>query len=231
MRRIVFSACVIFALFLGGCGKNGDNKKLTSLGGIFDKETHKIADNQGIPVYDSKEEVFDFDEEGVKGFDFVTDEEVVSGGEVNAKVAKNDPGFTDEDLWEDDSLEFAWDEESDDAQFQVVKFDLNKNTIRDDQKAAVKENVKLAKAATESGQHLVISGHCCPLGSASYNMSLSEKRAKAISDEMVRNGVEEDKITILGCGSEHPIVLSDATSRAQKVKELADNRRAEITIN
>ena len=83
----------------------------------------------------------------------------------------------------------------------------------------------------KTGKKVVVAGHCCPIGSASYNMSLSELRAKMIRDEMVKSGVPEDRVKILGCGSECPIVLSDAADRAEMIKELAPNRRAEVSVS
>lgn len=196
----------------------------------LDDHGQKTAQNQEIPVLDSKEaEFFDFDESEVRDFDvaFAIDEEDQKG---DSKAVAQADKFVD-DEWEDEELTLAWEDEQEEEgyNFKVVNFDLNKNSIREDQKAAVKENVKLAVNAAKEGKKLVVAGHCCELGSASFNMSLSEKRAKAIRDEMVKGGVPEGNITIVGCGCEHQIVTSDAEDRVQRINDLAANRRAEIS--
>jgi len=46
---------------------------------------------------------------------------------------------------------------------------------------------------------------------------------------MVKGGVPEGKVKIIGCGSECPVVLSDNSDKEEKIKELAPNRRADIS--
>lgn len=221
MKKFGISICLVFALFLAGCGKKDEENGPK-------KDAKIVAQSQEIPVVQSDDGYFDFEEgfeEGdVKNFAFLED---------NNEVAQTDEDDVfDDDEWEDLSL--AWDDEemiNQEYDFKVVNFDLNKNNIREDQRPVVTENVKLAeKAVKKEGKKIVVAGHCCPLGSASFNMSLSERRAKTIRDEMVRKGIPEKDITILGCGSESPIALSDATDRKQRIKEFGPNRRAEISL-
>jgi outer membrane protein OmpA-like peptidoglycan-associated protein len=215
MKKMFILACVIAALGFAGCGKEKKKNKVVALNEV---------NRQEIPLCPSDEEKF-FDFDGDEdGFDFIDSED----GKGH-KVAEHEQ--FDED-WEED-LSLAWQDEPEDKdyKFKVVNFDLNKNTIRDDQVEAVSENVKLATAATKEGKNLIVAGHCCSLGSASFNMSLSEKRAKKIRDEMVKSGVPKDNVSILGCGSEHTIVASEAQDRQQRIIELSPNRRAEISIH
>ena len=110
-------------------------------------------------------------------------------------------------------------------------FDLNKNAIRGDQQDIVAENIEIAKEALEEGKEVIILGHSCQLGAASYNLSLSERRAKVIKDEMVKKGIPASKVKIVGCGAEMPLIWTDKTDRTEMVAELAINRRAEITLS
>ena len=52
---------------------------------------------------------------------------------------------------------------------------------------------------------IVIEGHSChSAGSKTYNMVLSERRAKAVSDRLVAAGIPADKIKIVSRGQECP---------------------------
>lgn len=229
MKKFIVPICIVAALFFAGCGKKcqkREGKEVVLMDPALEGPT--MAQNQEIPIYESEEEkFFDFDEGEVKDFAFITDEDEA---QEEVTVAHADKIVDDE--WEDEDLTLAWEDEAEtEESFKVVNFDLNKNAIRADQKNVVEENIKLAHNATKEGKNIVVAGHCCPLGSASYNMSLSERRAKTIRDEMVKKGVPQEKITILGCGSEHPVVLSDSEDRVTKIKELAANRRAEVSVH
>ncbi len=67
-----------------------------------------------------------------------------------------------------------------------------------------------------------ISGHTDNVGSNSYNQKLSEKRADAVKEWLVTNGISPDRITTFGYGEEHPRVPSDTEDN----KKL--NRRIEF---
>ena len=60
------------------------------------------------------------------------------------------------------------------------------------------------------------------VGSLSYNKELSFKRAKTIYSEMIKRGVDKDRMSYYGSGQENPIVKnSDDLNRKM-------NRRVEL---
>ena len=62
----------------------------------------------------------------------------------------------------------------------------------------VQELVKCAKA---NGKTIVVTGYAdSKTGTASYNQTLSEKRAKTVADELLNMGVSRDKIEIVAKG-------------------------------
>lgn len=230
MKKLLLAICFLSAFLLGGCGKEKAKRPASEMLTAFAKQ------KQEIPVLNTDDDIFfDFEDETIKDFAFIDDEEneitaVDPLSEVPLKTVEQEL-VGPEDDW-DDELMLAWEDEIDaDANFKVISFDLNKNSIRKDQKTIVAENVKTASEAVELGKEVVVAGHCCELGPPSFNMSLSERRAKVIRDEMVRGGVPKEKVKIIGCGSEIPIVVSDSDDKFTKIKELAPNRRAEISIN
>jgi outer membrane protein OmpA-like peptidoglycan-associated protein len=69
-----------------------------------------------------------------------------------------------------------------------------------------------------------IAGHTDNVGSASYNMQLSLKRADTVSRYLSSRGVASSRIMTAGGGEEHPIA-SNSTEQGR-----AANRRVEVTL-
>ncbi len=69
-----------------------------------------------------------------------------------------------------------------------------------------------------------ISGHTCSMGSDAYNQNLSERRAKAIQDYLVTNGIIAERLTAVGYGEQMPKVNNDTEENRQI------NRRVEFKI-
>jgi peptidoglycan-associated lipoprotein len=86
-----------------------------------------------------------------------------------------------------------------------VFFDFDKANIRDDQKAALSDNVTWLKANARA--KITIEGHCDERGTVEYNLALGERRAKAGKDYLVAAGVGGDRIATISYGKERPFVL------------------------
>ena len=71
---------------------------------------------------------------------------------------------------------------------------------------------------------IIVTGHTDNTGSAAYNQTLSERRAAAVSAELMANGVPGGRIVARGAGLTQP-VASNATPAGR-----AQNRRVEIVI-
>lgn len=69
-----------------------------------------------------------------------------------------------------------------------------------------------------------IQGHTDNIGTASDNLSLSEKRAKAVFDYLVKNGINPDRLTYAGFGESQPIDNNDTPEGRR------NNRRTEFVI-
>lgn len=71
---------------------------------------------------------------------------------------------------------------------------------------------------------VMIEGHCDERGTREYNLALGEKRATAVRNYLVANGVEASRLQTISYGKERPAVLgSDETSWAQ-------NRRGVLVV-
>ena len=84
-------------------------------------------------------------------------------------------------------------------------FDFDKSALREDQKAALGEDVAWLKG--NAGAKVLIEGHCDERGTAEYNLGLGERRAKAVKDYLIAAGIAADRISIISYGKERPFVL------------------------
>jgi OOP family OmpA-OmpF porin len=69
-----------------------------------------------------------------------------------------------------------------------------------------------------------VAGHTCNIGTERYNQGLSERRANAVRDYLIGQGVESDRLTARGYGELQPMV-SNATIEGRR-----QNRRVELHI-
>lgn len=104
--------------------------------------------------------------------------------------------------------------------FEFDKFKLD--DLRPDQKPVLAHDVQVIKSLIDKGYQIIIEGHACDsAGSTSYNMMLSEKRARTIKEALEKEGIQGD-IHFVGRGCEHLVVTGG--DRQQQ----APNRRVEI---
>jgi len=101
-----------------------------------------------------------------------------------------------------------------------INFDFNKATIRPDGKPIIAQVVKLMKDNPELV--LSVNGHTDNVGSRSYNLTLSQKRAAAVVDAVVASGIPRAHLSSGGFGSDQPIAENDTE------KGRAKNRRVEL---
>ncbi|MFH1688158.1 MAG: peptidoglycan-associated lipoprotein Pal [bacterium] len=87
-------------------------------------------------------------------------------------------------------------------QLKTVYFDFDKYNLRADAKAALDANYELL---AEFGDVIVkIEGHCDERGTVEYNMSLGEKRAKAVMEYLVGRGIAGSRLSVISYGKEKP---------------------------
>lgn len=73
-------------------------------------------------------------------------------------------------------------------------------------------------------------GHSDRIGNAEANRRLSLRRAEAVRDYLVAEGVDEDQLTVAGWGSESPLVDCEDERAQALIDCLAPNRRVELRI-
>jgi outer membrane protein OmpA-like peptidoglycan-associated protein len=103
-----------------------------------------------------------------------------------------------------------------------VFFDTDKSDLKPASKIELN---KLVQFLSENPTLRVeLGGHTDNIGSDADNLNLSERRAKAVVDFLVANGVTVDRLTAVGYGESKPLESNDTAEGRAK------NRRTEFTI-
>lgn len=105
---------------------------------------------------------------------------------------------------------------------QVIYFDTDSAKLTKESVSTLSNKV-LPEAKNSRTKKVVIEAHCDERGSEAYNQKLSEKRAWAVKNYLVKNGVKV-KIKTVGYGESKPVALGHDEESWSK------NRRA-ITVS
>ncbi|HZQ00466.1 MAG TPA: OmpA family protein [Reyranella sp.] len=104
----------------------------------------------------------------------------------------------------------------------LVFFDFDKSSLTPRAMDIIKEAANVAKAGQNA--RVTCTGHTDTAGPANYNMALSLRRANTVKDALVRQGVAETMITVIGKGEMALLVQTKDGVREPQ------NRRVEIVI-
>jgi OmpA-OmpF porin, OOP family len=104
----------------------------------------------------------------------------------------------------------------------MVFFDWDRSNLSPQALSTIKQASDQFK--TTGNARITATGHADRSGPENYNMALSLRRANAVKDALVRNGVPATAISVVGKGESQPLVPT-----ADGVRE-PQNRRVEIVI-
>ena len=99
------------------------------------------------------------------------------------------------------------------ATTNAIQFDFDSAKLRPSAKPILSELAKYL--AANPAVKIEVQGHTCTIGSASYNMSLSDRRAKAVRDYLVNAGIDSSRLQPIGFGFNKP-VASNATNAGRE---------------
>jgi len=103
-----------------------------------------------------------------------------------------------------------------------VLFGVNQATLTPGAMNSLSTLVTFLKEHPE--RHVIIEGYTDSTGSESYNLELSQRRAEAVRNLLVQNGIEASRITATGYGEGSPVAPN--TTEAGRLQ----NRRVEVVL-
>ncbi|RBP32581.1 outer membrane protein OmpA-like peptidoglycan-associated protein [Marinobacter pelagius] len=104
-----------------------------------------------------------------------------------------------------------------------VLFDLNKADLKP---AGMRTVQRLSDFMLQYEDRRVrVEGYTDSTGSESYNQDLSERRAMAVRDALMAEGVARSRVEVMGYGEAYPVASNDTSAGRQQ------NRRVEIVIS
>ena len=104
-----------------------------------------------------------------------------------------------------------------------VLFDYDSSELSSEAKLTLDKQSRFLRA--NSDLTFTIEGHCDERGTREYNLALGEKRATAVRDYLVIEGISPDRIRVISYGKEKPAVVGSNDMAWSK------NRRAVTTID
>ena len=110
-----------------------------------------------------------------------------------------------------------------------VTFAYDKATLGTEAKAVLDEAVEILKR--HPTLKVEVAGHTDSRGDAGYNQALSERRAQAVYDYLVENGIDKARlIGPVGFGETRPLVPNEKPDGSDAPENRAKNRRTELNI-
>ncbi|GIV55329.1 MAG: VWA domain-containing protein [Chlorobiota bacterium] len=103
-----------------------------------------------------------------------------------------------------------------------VYFDVDKAELKPESKPAL-DNIEALMRAYPN-MVIELRGHTDSTGSPEYNLRLSERRANAVRAELIRRGIQSERVMAIGFGSTQPV----ADNRTPEGRAL--NRRTEFVV-
>lgn len=87
--------------------------------------------------------------------------------------------------------------------FEDIHFDFDKSTLKPEAKTILKRNIQVLKDNPKA--HVRIAGYTSASGTEAYNQKLSERRAKAVEEYLIYEGIiTPDRLTMIGYGETDP---------------------------
>ncbi len=106
--------------------------------------------------------------------------------------------------------------------FTGIQFNLNKADIKSGYESIFDNAIKILKL--NPSLMIEIQGHTDSSGSAAYNQQLSIKRAQAVKNLLIKNGINANRLSVKGFGESRPIASNSTELGRHK------NRRVEYKV-
>jgi outer membrane protein OmpA-like peptidoglycan-associated protein len=112
--------------------------------------------------------------------------------------------------------------------FEDVHFDFDRSTLKPEAQAILKRNIQLLKDNPKA--KVRVAGYTSASGTEEYNQKLSERRANAVREYLINEGIiAPDRLTIIGYGETRP-AMYEAAPKELYSKAAKANMRALFEI-
>ncbi len=109
-----------------------------------------------------------------------------------------------------------------------IHFDFDKATLTKEAKKILDENA--AKIKANSGIGVQIEGHACAHGTDAHNDALSERRANAVKEYLVKSGIDAKRLSTISYGEKRLAMPEVPTAGNKNSKEAKANRRVHFEV-
>ncbi len=237
MKKMSLLALALALVVLPGCfcRKNGCGSQPVRKNTVdrYVETNMDMADEDDVIEEVDLDDLDDEDDEEEEASDELSDEDIAFLDDLET----DDNMFTEEELAEllgdSDETAFNWVDEQADDELRKLYFSFNHYGIKADQKDALAYDIEqvrqLVVDAGTAAPTIVIEGHACQEGTPSYNVGLSEKRAKSVADLFVEAGIDKNLIKVIGRGQECPVVANGKVVDGSR-ENRAPNRRVEVRV-
>ncbi|HCR85964.1 MAG TPA: peptidoglycan-associated lipoprotein Pal [Alphaproteobacteria bacterium] len=104
-----------------------------------------------------------------------------------------------------------------------VFFGYDSSTLTSEGEATIRKQANWLNQNT--GVNVTVEGHCDERGTREYNLALGEKRAQAVKNALINNGVNPSRVNTISYGKEFPEFLGSSE------ESWAKNRRGVTVVN
>ncbi|RKD21060.1 hypothetical protein BEP19_15390 [Ammoniphilus oxalaticus] len=109
-----------------------------------------------------------------------------------------------------------------------ILFDFDSEQLRPESGDAIQ---KLAHVISLGEGAVEIVGHTDSKGADDYNQQLSERRAQAVFNALIEQGIPENRLTTAGKGASEPVAQNALSNGSDNPEGRQKNRRVEVTIH
>lgn len=109
-----------------------------------------------------------------------------------------------------------------------IHFDFDKATLTKVATGILESNIKTLKENPDI--EVQVEGHTCAHGSEDYNMALGERRANAVKEYLVKQGIAAARLTTISYGKTRLAMPEIPTAHNKESKEAKANRRVHFEV-
>lgn len=109
-----------------------------------------------------------------------------------------------------------------------IHFEFDKATLTPAAKDILDKNIQMIK--DNPGIEVQIEGHACAHGPDAYNMALSERRANAVKEYLVKGGIGAQRLTTIAYGETRLAMPEIPTPKNKESIEARTNRRVHFEV-